>query len=60
MKVSLFFEPRDLWVGVFWDWTPYYTHDASGRETYTGTMWKIYVCLLPTVVLLFSWKRPDA
>lgn len=34
----MFFEPRDLWVGVYW------TH---GR---------VYVCLLPTLPILFEWS----
>lgn len=37
-------EPRDLWVGVFWD----------RKITYYGTReFHLYVCPLPTV--LFHW-----
>lgn len=37
MRWEFKFEPRDLWVGVFWD----RRHDGL----------HIYVCLLPTLVI---------
>lgn len=46
--VSLMFEPRDLWFGVYWD-----------RPTPSG--WHrsldVYVCLLPLLPLKFQWRR---
>jgi hypothetical protein len=42
--VRLKFEPRDLWVGVFWDRKP---KNADPRLQY----WDIYICLLPAVVI---------
>lgn len=39
--ISLDWEPRDAWVGVYWD------HDQS------GTVWSrdVYVCLVPFLPL---------
>lgn len=39
------FEPRDLWVGVFWD------RRKDGLH--------VYVCLLPTIVLHLVWDAKD-
>lgn len=51
LTVALLFEPRDLWLGVFWDL-------KSGKGGYTTC---IYLCLLPCLPLRFSWwtKDPD-
>lgn len=49
MKLSCYFEPRDLWVGVYWD-RRCLTHckcaTCSGRKAL-----HVYVCLLPTLVI---------
>ena len=41
-EFTLGFEPRDIWIGVFWDyeWCGY-------RDSRT---WRIYTCLVPCVV----------
>lgn len=39
-RAKLRFEPRDLWVGLFWDRRPDGLH--------------VYVCLVPTIVL--HWR----
>jgi len=41
--MNLRFEPRDLWVGLFWDRRPDGTH--------------YYICLVPCVVLHFVSTR---
>ena len=38
------FEPRDLWVGVFWDW-------RETKEWGWPNEFHIYACALPTLVL---------
>lgn len=44
MTARILFEPRDLWVGVFWDRRP-------------GEL-RVYVCLLPALPLLLTFPRP--
>lgn len=46
MTTKLFFEPRDIWIGVYW---------TSNRDTL-----KVYVCLVPCIPLLFTFKRGAA
>lgn len=43
MSASILFEPRDLWIGVFWDRKP-------------GEL-RIYVCLVPMLPLLLTFRR---
>lgn len=42
--LSLLFEPRDLWVGLFWDtaW------EGPKQNLY------LYICLVPTLVVRWS------
>ena len=48
MKIRLQFEPRDLWVGVYWNkhlfgWTDITVH--------------VYVCILPCLPIHIWWHR---
>lgn len=43
VKVRLHFEPRDCWVGVYWD------HNDLTNE--------VYICVLPLLPLHISWPR---
>jgi hypothetical protein len=48
--MKLLFEPRDLWVGVYWDRKPFFTQ---------ADVITIYVVLIPTIVLRFQrFVRP--
>ena len=42
--VKICLEPRDLWVGVYWDRKP---KGADRQLQY----WDIYVCIVPVVVI---------
>ena len=44
MRLSLLFEPRDLWVGCFWD------RRDDGLH--------VYLCPFPTLVLRCVWRTP--
>lgn len=41
-KIALLFEPRDLWIGVYWT-------REHGRNA-------IYICLIPMFPLFIGWK----
>lgn len=44
------FEPRDLWVGLFWD-----REDIASGGGLFGTTWRFYFCLLPMLPLVVSF-----
>lgn len=39
IKYSLYFEPRDLWIGVYWDKEEHPFEDILN----------IYICVIPTI-----------
>ena len=41
LSVELIFEPRDLWIGVFWD--------------RLALLVNVYVCIVPMLPLRFVW-----
>ncbi len=51
-------EPRDVWLGVFWD------HDEAKitRPDWSGVDYyerlTLYVCLLPCLPIRLRWLRP--
>jgi hypothetical protein len=47
--VRIFFEPRDIWIGVYWNFMPK-TKGAfiSHRD--------IYVCLIPCLPIQFMYR----
>lgn len=47
MRLRVEWEPRDLWLGIYWTW------DLD--EPTRWTRWRIYLCLLPTVPIIFEW-----
>ena len=50
MSVRFYFEPRDLWVGVYWAWP-----EADIYRPYV--FYRVYICLLPTLCIRISWQR---
>lgn len=48
-KVRAFFEPRDAWVGVFWDRPVSYGDQGQPLIQHL----KVYVCLLPFLPVVF-------
>lgn len=43
-KIKFYFEPRDLWVGLYWDRIP----KEGPKDIQTIAF---YICLLPTLVI---------
>lgn len=50
MNIQLLFEPRDLWIGVFWDVKERLV-DAVTRKRKAAPLIRVYICLLPTLPL---------
>lgn len=54
------FEPRDLWIGLFWD-----REDERNTQEETWPVgvriWRLYFCILPMLPLVIRITRyPDA
>ena len=53
LLVSFLFEPRDVWIGLFWKSDPPF--EAVGIYDLT-----FYLCLLPCLPLrIHFWRYPD-
>lgn len=50
--VRWLFEPRDLWLGVFWN----VTRARVGSEG-VATFLLVYVCVVPLLPVAFVWRR---
>ncbi len=50
--MKLMFEPRDIWLGVYIGPRTYDYGDPIG---YFAEWRDIYVCFIPTIVLVFRW-----
>lgn len=44
------FEPRDLWVGLFWD-----REDIGSAGGLFGTTWRFYLCVVPMFPLIVTF-----
>jgi hypothetical protein len=50
-QVRLLFEPRDLWVGIYWRVIRFYQPPRRPRR------WDIYICLIPTLPIRVRWYK---
>jgi len=50
--MRLLFEPRDLWIGVYWTPTSRTTTLNTDRQHY-----RIYICLVPCFPIVFEFSR---
>lgn len=51
----LLWEPRDIWLGVFWNTTsgpPTESHSFAPRSRFV----LVYVCLIPCLPLALVWR----
>jgi hypothetical protein len=53
MKIQLLFEPRDMWVGLYWTVDEYDdgTFEAFVHGKYR---WRFYICVVPMLPLLIT------
>lgn len=50
-SVAITFEPRDCWLGVYWK------RDEFGSRDWRRARLRVFVCLLPTLPLVFTLER---
>jgi hypothetical protein len=60
IRIKLLFEPRDLWIGVFWDGTYLWQHYdkdnnrlEKSKKLHTITL-RIYICIVPMLPILIA------
>lgn len=46
-SLQLLFEPRDLWVGIYW----------NRNHVVWGSVIEVYICLVPMLPIRFAWTR---
>lgn len=49
----LTFDPRDLWIGIYWDRKRFIYRPTSKTITTTD----VYVCVVPCFPIHLSWTR---
>lgn len=49
MRVFCIFEPRDLWIGIFWR--------RVLLQVRNRWQYRAYVCLLPCLPIVIEWHR---
>jgi hypothetical protein len=50
-----YFEPRDIWVGVYWEHEAEYDASRAQGLYQVAWLWTIYVCIVPMLPLRFRW-----
>lgn len=50
-RFRLLFEPRDLWVGLFWNWQPAIVTDRGPWRYVVRNRLHLYFCPFPCLVL---------
>jgi len=56
VRARVEFEPRDLWVGAYWNRSPAYA-GQDAKAMYLRWEYDLYVCLVPTLPLHVWWSR---
>jgi hypothetical protein len=49
---KLMFEPRDIWIGLFWDYQA-----ECGQTVWCFRTLHLYICIVPCLVLKI-WQEP--
>jgi hypothetical protein len=49
--VEIKFEPRDLWVGVYW------SRDEYGSINWRTRRLRVFVCIIPMLPIIFTFER---
>lgn len=46
-KIKIYFEPRDIWVGVYWS--------RSQSLTQLVDILRVYICIVPMLPIRLTW-----
>lgn len=60
MRVELLFEPRDLWIGVYWNYVGS-DNDSGCGGWYGGVKPRldVYICVVPMIPLRLTFCRAE-
>jgi len=51
MKIKIKFEPRDIWIGCYWNKVSFENEpELLGRRS----ILKIYICIIPMLPIIFE------
>lgn len=50
-RITLKFEPRDLWIGFFWTYSPRRDPD----DAYDYAELEIFICMVPMLPIRLTW-----
>lgn len=54
---KLLFEPRDLWVGIYWNRQSTLVFERDFKYGSEIIIWDVYICLVPMLPLRLMWRR---
>ncbi len=55
MNIEVKWEPRDLWVGIYWDVMKVISTNYELKDSHYIIL-KIYICLIPCFPIMISKK----
>lgn len=55
-EVKVYFERRDVWVGVYWDYSVLGRANDCWPDEYGARKLMIYICLIPFLPIRFRFQ----
>jgi hypothetical protein len=62
MKIKIKFEPRDVWLGLYWNkeiWNRYKILGDEERIVGHYSMLRLYICIIPLLPIIIDFKPKE-